>query len=171
MSIYRKHLGENMFINQLSLNENSNGTIVNQAEQSTHKPDAKITSNKTVLYIEDNMDNAIIVKGILSHEGYTVHIAHDGEKGLALAEYLKPDVIITDFHLPNMNGPEVVKSLRSNESFKNTPIMMLTADIYNKSASQAAGIDSYLNKPIRYNKLLVAVQQLIDNQSEASDSS
>lgn len=120
-----------------------------------------IDTKKTILYIEDNIDNATIVNGILSHEGYVVHIADDGLTGLALAEEVKPDLIITDFHLPNMNGPEVVTTLRSNESFQDTPIMMLTADIYNKSASQAAGIDSYLNKPIRYNQLVKAVQELM----------
>ncbi len=125
--------------------------------------------DKTILYIEDNLDNAVIVKGILAYEGYTVHIAQDGVEGLALADELQPDVIITDFHLPCINGPEVVKALRANESFKKTPIVMLTADIYNQSASLAAGIDSYLNKPIRRNKLVVAIHELIADDNQTSN--
>lgn len=68
--------------------------------------------SKSILYIEDNRDNAIIINKILSKAGYTVTIAKDGLTGIALAEQHQLDLIISDFHLPGMNGPEVVKAIR-----------------------------------------------------------
>jgi DNA-binding response OmpR family regulator len=60
-----------------------------------------------------------------------------------------------------MNGPEIVRSIRDKEMIKNTPIIMLTADIYNRSDSMKAGVDAYLNKPIRRNQLLSAIKELL----------
>jgi CheY-like chemotaxis protein len=117
--------------------------------------------NKTILYIEDNGINAEIVDEILQDKGYTVIIAEDGAEGISIAEQHQPDLIICDFHLLGMNGPEIVRSIRDKEMIKNTPIIMLTADIYNRSDSMKAGVDAYLNKPIRRNQLLSAIKELL----------
>jgi CheY-like chemotaxis protein len=116
---------------------------------------------KAILYIEDNYDNANIVGEILRREGYTVIIAEDGRAGIALAEEHQPDLIISDFHLPDMKGPEIVTAIREKKTLENTLIIMLTADIYSYADSMAVGVNAYLNKPIRLNQLLSTVKKLL----------
>lgn len=116
---------------------------------------------KTVLYIEDNETNVDIVQRMLEREGYHVLFALQGLEGIELAEQQHPDLIIVDLHLPGMNGYEITKRLKSNPSLEQIPILMLTADIYARQTGEEAGIDGYLNKPIRRKALLDAVGQMI----------
>jgi two-component system, cell cycle response regulator DivK len=117
----------------------------------------------TVLYIEDNEINAELVDRILIKHGYTVKIATNGLQGIALAEQLVPDIIISDFHLPDINGPQITQSIRQKDALKDIPIIMLTSDIYNRADSLEAGVDAYLNKPIRRNLLLTTIAKLLSN--------
>jgi len=117
--------------------------------------------SQTILYIEDNDVNAELVDRILRKQGYTVEIAQNGLQGITLAEQLHPDLIISDFHLPDINGPQITRSIRAKEALKNIPIIMLTSDIYNRADSIEAGVDAYLNKPIRRNLLLATIEKLL----------
>lgn len=117
--------------------------------------------SSTILYIEDNQDNVEIVEKILEQAGYTVYIAEEGVAGIAMAEKHRPDVIICDYHLPGMNGVEIMIALRKKTDLKHIPLIMLTADIYTQEESLAAGVDKYLNKPIRRNQLLSTVANLL----------
>lgn len=116
---------------------------------------------QTILYIEDNDINAELVERILHKQGYTIEIAENGLQGITLAEQLQPDLIISDFHLPDINGPQITHSIRNNEALKHIPIIMLTSDIYNRAASMEAGVDAYLNKPIRRKLLLATIEKLL----------
>lgn len=118
--------------------------------------------SETILYIEDNEANAELVKAIGEGAGYTILIAYDGRDGLEMAQEHCPDLIVCDYHLPYMNGTDVVRALRDNEKTKHLPIMMLTADIYSQPDSMASGADEYLNKPIRRNQFLTRVERLLN---------
>jgi len=115
---------------------------------------------KTVLYIEDNETNVDIVQRMLEREGYTVLSAMQGVEGIELAEQQHPDLIIVDLHLPGMNGYEITKLLKRMPGVQTISILMLTADIYSRQTGEEAGIDGYLNKPIRRKALLEAVGQI-----------
>lgn len=116
---------------------------------------------KSILYIEDNQDNAEIVEKILEKEGYIFYLACDGKKGVEMVKEHQPDLIICDYHLPEMNGPETIKAIRAIEGLEATPVIILTADLYNRTSSLSAGANRYLNKPIRRNQLIRAISQLL----------
>jgi len=114
-----------------------------------------------VVYIEDNVDNIEIVTSILGRHNYEVEVATDGDMGVEVVKEYQPDIIICDYHLPGLNGPEVVQTIRDIPEFTDTPIIMLTADIYSRANSIKAGVDVYLNKPIRRKQLLSAMEDVI----------
>jgi len=117
---------------------------------------------QVILYIEDNEMNAELVKAIGENAGYKMLIALSGQEGLDLADKHLPDLIVCDYHLPYMNGHDVIVALRANDKTKHIPIMMLTADIYSYPDSLELGVDDYLNKPIRRNMFLNRVKRLLD---------
>lgn len=126
---------------------------------------------QVILYIEDNESNAELVEAIGVSAGYQMLIALSGQDGLDLAEQHLPDLIVCDYHLPYMNGHDVVIALRANTKTQHIPIMMLTADIYSYPDSLELGVDDYLNKPIRRNMFLNRVKRLLDPDLESDDSS
>lgn len=117
--------------------------------------------SQKILCIEDNPDNALILKTILHANGYTVLIARDGHTGVQLANNQHPDLIICDYHLPGENAPEVIQQIRQSPQLKRVPIIILTADVYNGPESQAIGISAYLNKPIKPPQLISAINNII----------
>jgi CheY-like chemotaxis protein len=115
-----------------------------------------------VLYIDDDEINRDIVKRILARAPYEVKLeeAVDGQEGVDMAHDMKPDLILMDFHMPGMPGPEATRLIRADESTSKIPILALTADIYARGTFEAAGCNGYLTKPIRKRSLLHAIEGL-----------
>ena len=80
-----------------------------------------------ILVIEDNRDSRDILAKLLRMSGYDVMSADDGEAGLAAALKQNPDLIITDIHMPNMNGIEFVQRVRQDQALDKTPVLVVTA--------------------------------------------
>lgn len=117
---------------------------------------------QTILYVEDNDDNALMIQLILKREGFTVQIAKDGETGLQLARELRPDLILLDYHLPGIiKGPDFVRTVRGTSQIADIPIIMLTADTSTYPESMQSGVDLYLNKPISREPLLNSIFSLL----------
>lgn len=111
--------------------------------------------SKTILYLEDNANNAKMVEILLKREGFNVVIAKDSQEGHQLAMEYQPDLIICDYHLPGqVKGSDFIQMMRDEPCCVDIPILMLTADISTYPASMEAGADSYLNKPINREQLL-----------------
>ena len=114
------------------------------------------TLPKKVLYIEDNPDNAEVVRRALQRN-YTVLYAPDGLTGLSLAERQAPDLILLDIHLPDVDGFEVAHRLRemTNRRKRHIPIIALTGDVTAEMRLrvQQAGFDFYLTKPVEFSEL------------------
>ena len=117
---------------------------------------------QTILYIEDNQVNMDLVQALSESAGYEFLGAYSGQEGIDLAQERLPDLIVCDYHLPYMNGHEVVRALRANEQTKHIPIMMLTADLYAYPESVELGVDDYLNKPIRRNMFIHRVKKILE---------
>lgn len=126
--------------------------------------------SQTILYIEDNEANVDLVKAIGEGAGYTMLVAYSGQEGIQLAQEQMPDLIVCDYHLPGMNGLDVVRALRADDTTKSIPIMMLTADLYSYPDSMELGVDDYLNKPIRRNMFLNRVNRILKPESDSDDS-
>lgn len=113
-----------------------------------------------ILLVEDEPNVAGIINKGLSENGYSVSVAMDGSTGVEMAGNNIFDVIILDIMLPNLNGMEVCKQIRSQKNF--TPILFLTAlgTTENVVAGLNAGGDDYLVKPFKFIELQARLQSL-----------
>lgn len=83
---------------------------------------------RQVLVIEDNVDSARLLQRILQTKGgYDVHIAQDGAEGLKMVEKVRPDLIITDLMMPQLDGFQVIDNIKSDERYSHIPIIVITA--------------------------------------------
>lgn len=113
-----------------------------------------------ILVIEDEERILDFLRRGLAYEGYQVDIAADGPAGLALARENPPDVVILDWMLPELDGIEVCRRLRSAG---NVPIIMLTAkdSVTDRVQGLDAGADDYLVKPFEFEELLARIRALL----------
>lgn len=120
----------------------------------------------TILNVEDLQNNRDLVRRILESQGYDVVEAINGLQGIALATEIKPDLILMDINLPDIDGFSVVTKIRSHPQLTKTPIIALTArnESDDPERATAIGCDSYLSKPIGVKQLLDEVQKFIGKQ-------
>ncbi len=106
--------------------------------------------NKRILVVEDNNDNMTLITDVLMSLDYDVIAAHDGEKGVLLAEKERPDLILMDLSLPRMDGWQATAAIKAKPELKHIPIIALTAHamIGDRERALQAGCDDYLSKPI-----------------------
>ncbi len=104
----------------------------------------------TVLLIEDNEQNRYLATFLLEQRGHRVVPAVDGPSGIALAQSLRPDIILLDIQLPTMDGHAVARALRAIESLRKIPIIAVTsyALVGDRAKCLAAGCTGYIEKPI-----------------------
>jgi DNA-binding response OmpR family regulator len=114
-----------------------------------------------ILVVDDDRRLCAVIKRGLLEEAYAVDLAYDGEEGEYLAEVNPYDLIILDIMLPNKDGIEVCRELRSKKV--NTPILMLTAKdtVEDRVKGLDTGADDYLVKPFAFNELLARVRAML----------
>jgi two-component system cell cycle response regulator DivK len=119
----------------------------------------------TILYIEDNPDNMLLVKRVLQSRGYGFLEARDGNEGLAMAEENAVDLILLDINLPDIDGYEVARRLRKSKKAElaYVPIIAITANALKGDAERAleAGCDVYMSKPINIRELWARVEAFV----------
>ena len=100
----------------------------------------EIAHQATILVIDDEVDILDLLEMILELEGYCVITAGDGNQGLQLAKTHRPDLILLDLMMPEMDGFEVVERLRQDERWKSIPIVVVTAkDLTNDDRQRLSG--------------------------------
>lgn len=124
-----------------------------------------------ILVVDDEPDILEFVKYNLQKEGFQVATAENGLEGLEVAKKVKPDLIILDIMMPEMDGVEVCRQLRSNDLFKKTVIAFLTArdEDYSQIAALDVGGDDYITKPIRPRVLVSRVNALLRRADRKED--
>ncbi|MBI5826043.1 MAG: response regulator [Chloroflexi bacterium] len=124
------------------------------------EPDA-VKADGKILLAEDNEANLILTKDYLEHLGYQVMAVRDGAQAITQAEKFSPQLILMDIQMPNLNGLEATRRLRSDPRFDSVPIIALTAFAMpgDRELCLAAGMDEYLSKPIKLKDL----GQIIEN--------
>jgi two-component system cell cycle response regulator DivK len=126
-------------------------------------------SRGQILYIEDNFDNRILIKRVLEAEGYTVIEAENGKIGIEKATSTKPDLILMDINLPDIDGYECTARLRKLMNGANRmPIVALTANVMEGDSQKAldAGCDGHIPKPIDVDTLPIQVAAFIKKHAE-----
>ena len=118
---------------------------------------------KTGLVIEDNEDNMVLITRYLQKFGYLTLRAETGNKGYEMAIEIKPDFIILDIQLPDIDGIEVLKKIRAREEGKNIPVIAMTsyAMIGDREKLLAAGCNGYIEKPFDPDHVISQIRQLI----------
>jgi two-component system cell cycle response regulator DivK len=118
-----------------------------------------------ILYIEDNPDNLVLVQRALEARGYHLLKAMRGREGVAKAESEQVDLILLDINLPDIDGYEVARHLRSSgkRELRTVPIIAVTANALKGDAEKAldAGCDVYMSKPINIRELWARVEAFV----------
>jgi CheY-like chemotaxis protein len=119
---------------------------------------------KKILVIEDNETNLYLIRFILEQKGYTVVAATTGLDGIARAVDEKPDLIIMDIQLPDIDGLEATKRIRASEADGEIPIVALTSYAMDGDEEKAltAGCTGYLTKPIDPDTLADSIAKYLD---------
>ena len=104
----------------------------------------------TVLYIEDDFQNRVLVRRVLEASGFSIIEAENGLTGLQLAQDLIPDLILMDINLPKIDGYEVTSRLKQIGALAHVPIIAMTANVMkgDREKTLDAGCDGYIQKPI-----------------------
>lgn len=118
----------------------------------------------TILYIEDNAHNMQLIRRILNHQGYTCIEATTGEQGYAMAQTEKPDLILMDINLPDIDGLQVTSKIKTHPDLQSIPIIALTAydDYGDEDRALTAGCDHFIAKPVSRVKLIKTIQQYLN---------
>ena len=115
-----------------------------------------------ILYVEDNDDNIYMLKNRLTRAGFTVIIATDGAQGVAMAASERPDLILMDLTLPNIDGEEATRRIKADPATRSIPVIALTANAMpeDREKALAAGCDDFDTKPVELPRLLDKIRAL-----------
>ena len=120
-------------------------------------------SKGNILIVEDNMDNYELVRFVLERNGYDVFLAVNGRDGVDAARLQKPDLILMDLSMPEMDGWDATTLIKQNPETKHIPLVALTVHTLPSDRKRAleAGVDAYLTKPINMKVLVKTVDETI----------
>lgn len=124
-----------------------------------------------ILVVDDEPDILEFLQYNLKKEGFRVVLAGDGEEAIITAQREKPDLIILDIMMPEMDGVEVCRILRSKEDFNDTVITFLTAreEDFSQITALEAGGDDYITKPIRPRVFISRVKALLRRRGRINE--
>jgi two-component system chemotaxis response regulator CheY len=117
---------------------------------------------KTILTVDDSKTIREMVGFTLKGAGYNVLEAEDGVQGINVVKANKVDAIITDLNMPNMNGLDMIRAIRTNPAYISVPILMLTTegDANKKVEGKNAGATGWIVKPFQPEKLVEVVKKV-----------
>jgi two-component system, cell cycle response regulator DivK len=109
-----------------------------------------MTKPKTILYVEDNPDNRLLVRRILMAYGYRIIEAEHASKAFEILQIETPDLILMDINMPEMDGYALTEKLRRIPALTNIPVIALTANVMkgDRERTIQAGCDGYIQKPV-----------------------
>ncbi|MBT6490745.1 MAG: response regulator [Deltaproteobacteria bacterium] len=130
------------------------------AEDSADEP---IKGDVKVLVVDDLMEMRELIAKTLKAEGYTVLKAANGEQAFEVLIEHRPDLVITDWMMPKLSGPDLVAKIRDHDEVSGTPCILLTAksDVESKVIGTQIGADVFLGKPFNSQELVSAVRNLV----------
>ena len=124
---------------------------------------------RKILIVEDNQDSRELVVKVLKNKGYQTIEAADGEEALEKTAAERPDLILLDISIPKIDGYEVAKRLKSQEEFKDIPIVALTAHAMKGDREKVivSGFEGYISKPINVRELPDQVRSYLRGKWES----
>ena len=123
----------------------------------------------TILVAEDDEDNRLVMKMLLELRGYRVLVAANGHEALAAAEQERPDLILMDLRMPQLNGLATARQLRQHRlpHLRRVPIVALSAydPAQHRNVALAAGCNEYVTKPIDFDQLEKLLYRLVPKET------
>lgn len=116
---------------------------------------------KRILVIDDDPVGLTLMETRLVKAGFKVLLANNGQMGLNFVNAQKPDLVVLDIEMPQMNGYTFVLELKKIEGAKDTPVIVLTAHEENKPIFERRGIEHYLVKPVNFDELFAKMKAII----------
>jgi len=116
-----------------------------------------------ILVVEDDPDQQNILQMVFKSEGYQVCLATDGKHGLEVARTKKPDLIVSDLMMPNLDGAGLLTAIRADELLKRIPVLILTvvSDAEKEYQLLDMGADDYCEKNVQRKILLKRIENLL----------
>jgi len=123
--------------------------------------------SKRILIVEDQEDNRTILRDVLNTVGYHMIEALNGEDGVRLAQSERPDLILMDIQLPQMDGYEATRQIKRIAELKMIPIIAVTSYALSgdEAKARAAGCDGYIAKPFSPRELLAKVRKYLSDDA------
>ena len=120
-------------------------------------------SKGTILYVEDNLDNRVLVRRILLSEDYELLEAVNAQDALRILENTRPDLILMDINMPDMDGYTLTSRIKTTPGFERVPILAITANVMrgDKEKTLEAGCDGYIQKPLDIDQLVREVERFL----------
>ena len=121
-------------------------------------------SKTQILVVDDNPDNAHIIRDYLEARGYPISVAYDGEEAMTLFAKIRPSIVLLDVMMPGRDGWEVCREMKLDPArAKQIRVIMVTAldDWVNKRQALQTGADDYVEKPFELSKLAATVERNI----------
>jgi DNA-binding response OmpR family regulator len=116
---------------------------------------------KKVLIIDDDAVGLALMKSRLLKDGYEVLLEHNGEAGLACMKRERPDALILDIEMPEMNGYTFLIEMKKEDALKGVPVIVNTSHEENRAIFARRGITHYLVKPINFDLLLSKLKEIL----------
>lgn len=122
-----------------------------------------MNNGMSILYVEDNLENRILILRILNAEGYSVQFAENATEALSAVDKNHYDLILMDINLPDIDGYTLTAKLREKPRLTGVPIIALTANVMrgDREKSLEAGCDGYIQKPVDVDNLPKQVEMYI----------
>jgi two-component system cell cycle response regulator DivK len=117
----------------------------------------------TILIVEDNEKNMKLVRDILRHKGHATLEAATGEEGVRLALAHRPELILMDIQLPDIDGIEALRQIRADTALDTTPVIAVSASVMpdDKQKIVTSGFDAFVAKPINLKQFQETVQRFL----------
>ena len=124
---------------------------------------------KTILIVEDNEKNMKLARDILQAKGYATLEAVNGEDGVRMAFERKPDLVLMDIQLPDIDGIAALKQIRTNPTLDAIPVVAVSASVMPDDHQKIvnSGFDAFITKPINLKQFLAAVQRFLQDGRSA----
>jgi two-component system cell cycle response regulator DivK len=117
----------------------------------------------TVLYVEDNLENRMLIRRVLEAEGFRVILASGAAEALQVLQHEKPQLIMIDVSMPEVDGYTLTRQIKGLAGFERVPIIALTANVMRGEKERAlqAGCDGYIPKPVDIDMLTQQIESFL----------
>jgi len=117
----------------------------------------------TVLYVEDNLENRMLIRRVLEADGFRVILASGAAEALQVLQHEKPQLILIDVSMPEVDGYTLTRQIKGLAGFERVPIIALTANVMRGEKERAlqAGCDGYIPKPVDIDMLPQQIESFL----------